>query len=143
MELIKPPIPARDIYYKAGAILSFPSLPWIQLGWRERARETPGASHPKPPPGPSQPFQHGDPMGDRHEAQVAPRDAALTDRKPWSKGREVHYPLSLLLRELFLLLEALTKILGRQGEIRQQLSIPLPGLDPLGASEAVAAAFLG
>lgn len=32
MELIKPPGPARDICYKAGAILSFPSLPRIQLG---------------------------------------------------------------------------------------------------------------
>lgn len=90
MELIKPPAPARDIYYKAGAILPFQSPPWIQFGPRESTWEAPGASHPKPPPGPSQPFQHGDPhgdpMGDGHEAQVAPRGAVLTAPSAESLG---------------------------------------------------------
>lgn len=41
-------------------------------------------------------------MRDGHEAQVIPRDAALSNAKPWNKGREVHYPLSIVLREIFL-----------------------------------------
>lgn len=129
MELIKPPAPARDIYYKAGAILPFQSLPWIQFGPRESTREAPGASHPKPPPGPSQPFRHGDPhgdpTGDGHEAQVAPGGAALTAPSAESLGAKPRIALFHLFLGSFFL--ALTKISGRQGEIRQQLITLCPG----------------
>ena len=56
MELIKLPVPVRDFCYKTGAILSFPSLPWIQPGLRESTREAPGASPPNLLPAPRSPF---------------------------------------------------------------------------------------
>lgn len=112
MELIKPPISARDIYYKAGAILSFSSLCWIQLGPRESAWEAPEASHPKPPPGPSQPLQHGNTTGDGHDAQrCSPNTLKALEH------RQGHVTLSSFFsRRFLLLLEALTKISGRYEE---------------------------
>lgn len=61
MELIKPPIPARDIYYKAGAILSFPSLPWIQLGQEKVPGRHPEHLTPNLLPAPRNPFSAGIP----------------------------------------------------------------------------------
>lgn len=138
MELIKPPISARDVYYKAGAILSFSSLRWIQLGPRESAWEAPEASHPKPPPGPSQPLQHGNTTGDGHDAQrCSPNTLKALEH------RQGHVTLSSFFsRRFLLLLDALTKISGRYEETRQLLSFPLPQLDPPGTSKAVASAFL-
>lgn len=142
MGLIKPLVPARDIYYKAGAILPFPSLPWIQLGLKAPRRHverlTPNlflASH--------RLFSTGIPWEMDMKHRLFPEMQPYQTQSLGIKAEKCTTLFQLFSGRFFLLLEALTKILGGQDEIQQQPIIPLPRLDPFRAFPAVAAAFLG
>lgn len=104
MELIKPPVPARDIYYNAGAILPL-SIPALASAWAKEKLPGGGWSiSPQASSWPCAPTEMQKPLEQEQRGALASR---------------VFFSGSF-----FLLLEPLTKI---SGEIRQRFGVLFPG----------------